>query len=86
MRGSKQYAATPFGEIAYSETGSGAAALFVHGIFHNGHLWRHVMAGLAPVRRCIAIDLMAHGDTKIAADQDVSFTAQADMLEAFCTG
>jgi pimeloyl-ACP methyl ester carboxylesterase len=84
MTGSKKYAATPFGEIGYSETGSGPAALFVHGIFHNGHLWRRVMAGLTDVRRCIAVDLMTHGDTKITADQDVSFTAQADMLEAFC--
>jgi pimeloyl-ACP methyl ester carboxylesterase len=85
MTDTKRYATTPFGEIAYSETGNGPAALFVHGIFHNGHLWRHVTAGLSDLRRCIAVDLMAHGDTKIAADEDVSFTAQADMLEAFCT-
>ena len=27
------YASTPFGDIAYTERGSGPAALFVHGVF-----------------------------------------------------
>jgi len=80
----KKSIATRFGDIGYSEQGSGPAALFVHGIFHNGHLWRHVVERLKDIRRCIAVDLMAHGDTRIAPDQDVSFAAQADMLEAFC--
>jgi len=80
----KKSVATRFGDIAYTDRGSGPPALFVHGIFHNGHLWRHVVERLQDVRRCIAVDLMAHGDTQIAPDQDVSFAAQAEMLEAFC--
>jgi pimeloyl-ACP methyl ester carboxylesterase len=80
----KKSVATPFGDIAYAEQGQGLPALFVHGIFHNGHLWRHVVERLKDQRRCVAIDLMAHGDTKIAPDQAVSFSAQAGMLEAFC--
>jgi pimeloyl-ACP methyl ester carboxylesterase len=78
------YATTPFGEIAYSEQGEGPAALFVHGVFLNGHLWRHVIDRVADIRRCIAVDLLAHGATTGSADQDLSFTAQAEMLEAFC--
>jgi pimeloyl-ACP methyl ester carboxylesterase len=35
------------------------------------------------MRRCIAVDLLAHGDTEIAADQDVSVTANATMLAQF---
>jgi pimeloyl-ACP methyl ester carboxylesterase len=35
---------------------------------------------LSDIRRCIAVDLLAHGDTEIAADQDVSVTANAKML------
>jgi pimeloyl-ACP methyl ester carboxylesterase len=35
------------------------------------------------MRRCIAVDLLAHGDTEIAPDQDVSVTANANMLEEF---
>ncbi len=35
------------------------------------------------MRRCIAVDLLAHGDTEIAPDQDVSVTANAEMLKEF---
>src|SRR4029450_9154964 len=75
---------TPFGDIAYRERGSGAAALFVHGVSPNGPPWPPAVERVADVPRCIAVDLLAHGDTRTAADQDVSFPAQAEMLEAFC--
>src|SRR6202034_1647208 len=58
---------TPSGQISYNETGSGPVALFVHGVLLNKHLWRHQLTGLSDVRRCIALDLLAHGDTEIAA-------------------
>jgi pimeloyl-ACP methyl ester carboxylesterase len=74
---------TPSGRISYIEAGSGPVALFVHGVLLNGHIWRHQLAGLSDVRRCIAVDLLAHGDTEIAADQDVSVTANATMLAQF---
>ena len=80
----KKFANTRFGDIAYTERGQGPAALFVHGVFMNSHLWRHVIDRVADLRRCIAIDLMAHGATRIKPEQDVSFTAQAAMLEEFC--
>ena len=35
------------------------------------------------MRHCIAVDLLAHGETEIAADQDVSVTANAQMLQEF---
>jgi pimeloyl-ACP methyl ester carboxylesterase len=71
------------GTIGYVEQGSGPVALFVHGVMLNGYLWRHQLAQLADVRRCIAVDLMAHGNTEIAATQDVSVTANAHMLAQF---
>jgi pimeloyl-ACP methyl ester carboxylesterase len=71
---------TPSGRISYVEAGSGPVALFVHGVLLNKYFWRHEMAGLSDIRRCIAIDLLAHGDTEIAPDQDVSVTANARML------
>src|SRR6195256_2894989 len=74
---------TPSGRVSYVQTGSGPVALFVHGVVLNKHLWRHQLAGLSDVRRCIAVDLLAHGDTEIAADQDVSVTANAKMLKEF---
>jgi pimeloyl-ACP methyl ester carboxylesterase len=74
---------TPSGRISYLEQGKGPVALFVHGVLLNGYLWRHQLADLSDVRRCIAVDLLAHGDTEIAPDQDVSVTANAKMLREF---
>jgi len=74
---------TPSGRISYLEQGEGPVALFVHGVLLNGHLWRHQLAHLSTLRRCIAVDLLAHGDTEIDPDQDVSVTANAGMLEEF---
>ena len=71
---------TASGRISYAEIGSGPIALFVHGVLLNKHLWRHQLAGLQDIRRCIAVDLMAHGDTEIEPTQDVSVTANANML------
>ena len=74
---------TPSGRINYVEQGSGPVALFVHGVLLNGYLWRHQLAQLSNIRRCIALDLLAHGGTEIAATQDVSVTANAHMLVEF---
>lgn len=74
---------TASGRISYAEQGTGPVALFVHGVLLNSHLWRHQMNELSDIRRCIAVDLLAHGATDIAADQDVSVTANANMLEQF---
>jgi pimeloyl-ACP methyl ester carboxylesterase len=35
---------------------------------------------MSDIRRCIAVDLLAHGDTEIEQNQDVSVTANANML------
>ena len=74
---------TPSGRISYAEQGSGPVALFVHGVLLNGHLWRHQLADLSDMRRCIALDLLAHGDTEMRSNQDVSATANAQMLKDF---
>jgi pimeloyl-ACP methyl ester carboxylesterase len=74
---------TPSGQISYVEQGSGPVALFVHGVLLNGYLWRHQLAALGDARRCIAVDLLAHGYTEAAAGQDLSVTANAEMLAQF---
>jgi pimeloyl-ACP methyl ester carboxylesterase len=80
---SRRSVQTASGCISYTEQGAGPVALFVHGVLLNGHLWRHQLADLSDIRRCIAVDLLAHGDTEIAPDQDVSVTANAKMLKEF---
>ena len=74
---------TASGLISYTEQGTGPVALLVHGVMLNSYLWRHQLADFSDMRRCIAVDLLAHGDTEIAPDQDVSVTANAEMLKQF---
>jgi pimeloyl-ACP methyl ester carboxylesterase len=83
LSSSRRSVQTASGRISYTEQGAGPVALFVHGVLLNGHLWRHQLADLSDIRRCIAVDLLAHGDTEIAPDQDVSVTANAKMLKEF---
>lgn len=73
---------TRYGAIAYVERGEGPAAIFVHGFLMNGYLWRDVIELLSTSRRCIALDLLGHGHTRVTADQDLSFDAQAAMIES----
>ena len=75
------------GVIAYAEQGRDEGqhpvALFVHGVLLNKHLWRHQLAHLSDIRRCLAPDLLAHGGTEVAPGGDVSVTANAKMLAQF---
>lgn len=84
MAQQKHRVTTRVGEVAYAERGEGPAALFVHGVFLNGYYWRHVMERLAGERRCLAPDLLGHGDTPARPGQDVSLRAEAELIEAFC--
>ncbi len=79
----RQNVQTASGRISYLECGTGPVALFVHGVLLNGHLWRHQLVELCDIRRCIAVDLLAHGETEIPPGQDVSVTANAEMLKQF---
>jgi pimeloyl-ACP methyl ester carboxylesterase len=79
----RRFVETPSGRIGYVEHGDGPAAFFVHGVLLNGYLWRHQLAALGKVRRCIALDLLAHGATEIAPTQEVSSEANARMLVQF---
>jgi pimeloyl-ACP methyl ester carboxylesterase len=78
-----QIVQTPSGRVACTEQGNGPVALFVHGVLLNKHLWRHQLSHLSDIRRCIAPDLLAHGDTEISPGQNVSVTANANMLREF---
>ncbi|HEX4491886.1 MAG TPA: alpha/beta hydrolase [Acidimicrobiia bacterium] len=74
---------TPMGPLGYAEAGTGAAALFVHGVGTNAYLWSGVVDELRGERRCIAVDLPAHGHSG-APTHDLSLGAIADHVAAFC--
>ena len=49
--------------MAYVEMGEGAPVLFQHGNPTSSYLWRNIMPHVAPLARCIAIDLIGMGDS-----------------------
>jgi pimeloyl-ACP methyl ester carboxylesterase len=53
----RQTLAAGAGEIAYTESGAGPAAVFVHGLATSGALWRHVIEQVDDTARYIAVDL-----------------------------
>ncbi len=52
----------------------------VHAFPLCGFQWRDVIEDLAPIRRCIAPDMMGLGYSEVAAGADISFSAQAATL------
>ena len=79
----QQTSTTTFGDVAYLETGRGPVAVFIHGVFLNADLWRHQLSGLGDVRRCLAVDLLAHGDSPYSGDGELTMTNQADLVIEF---
>jgi pimeloyl-ACP methyl ester carboxylesterase len=71
-----------FGDIAYGEAGTGPAALFIHGVFLNADLWGHQVEALSDLRRCLAIDLLAHGESAVPPGH-LTIGVQAAMVVEF---
>lgn len=78
----RRLARTAHGEIAYRESGSGPAAIFIHGVFLNADLWGAQLRDLADLRRCLAPDLLAHGQSSLGTG-DLTLTQQAEMIISF---
>ena len=49
--------------MAYHEAGSGDTILFLHGNPTSSYLWRNIIPHLSGLGRCIAPDLIGHGDS-----------------------
>jgi haloalkane dehalogenase len=48
-------------KMHYIETGEGDPILFLHGVPTSCYLWRNIIPHLAPLGRCIALDLIGFG-------------------------
>jgi pimeloyl-ACP methyl ester carboxylesterase len=77
---SKKRVALPGGTVASVDRGEGAATLFVHGVLVNSYIWRHQIERFSGERRCIAVDLLGHGDSEAAAGSDLTSVGQARMI------
>jgi pimeloyl-ACP methyl ester carboxylesterase len=86
LEGHRRTAATELGDISYLEYGEGPTALFVHGVFTNAFFWRNVLPAVGTQRRCIAIDLPAHGQTRTTDSWDLSLGGLSQALVALCDG
>ena len=56
-------------EMAWHEQGEGDAIVFLHGNPTSSYLWRNVIPYVADMGRCIAPDLIGHGDSAKLDDQ-----------------
>jgi pimeloyl-ACP methyl ester carboxylesterase len=83
MSSERRLASTAQGEIAYRESGSGPAAIFIHGVFLNADLWEAQLRDLADLRRCIAPDLLAHGQSGFGTGGGLNLARQAEMIISF---
>jgi pimeloyl-ACP methyl ester carboxylesterase len=83
MTNLREHVRTSFGTIAYSQAGTGPAAVFLHGWPLNADQWRHQLAGLSDLRRVIAPDALGLGHTETGPDQPLGAAARADSLAAF---
>jgi pimeloyl-ACP methyl ester carboxylesterase len=71
---------TNYGELAYIQTGEGPAAIFIPGLFVNADLWQRQLEALADVRRCIAVDLLGHGQSSYPEGVPLTHDLQAEAI------
>jgi pimeloyl-ACP methyl ester carboxylesterase len=82
----REVLSTPYGTVAYRETGTGPVALFIHGVFVSADLWAGQLDALGDLRRCVAVDLLGHGGSSCPPASGMSLPAQADMILAVLDG
>src|SRR5690349_21246400 len=70
-------------ELAYDDTGSGTAVLFIHGFPHDHRLWDEQVSALSTHVRCIAPDLRGFGESSVEGPYSVD--QYADDLAGLLT-
>ncbi len=78
----RRYVDTTYGRTALIEIGEGFPTVFLHGLGQSAYFWRGQLRAFNSARRCIAVDLMAHGYTEALPGADLSFREQAKMILA----
>lgn len=65
----KQYTTINGRSMAWHERGQGDAIVFLHGNPTSSYLWRNIIPHVEDLGRCIAPDLIGHGDSDKLDDQ-----------------
>jgi pimeloyl-ACP methyl ester carboxylesterase len=72
------------GTVTYRETGDGPTVVFLHGLIVNGDVWRMVVPQVAPVARCISVDLpLGSHRPALKPDADLSPPGMAALIAEF---
>lgn len=70
--------------LAYRDSGTGDAVVFLHGTPSHSYIWRNVAPSVAAQGyRVIAYDLLGYGASERPVDRDTSVAGQAALLERF---
>jgi pimeloyl-ACP methyl ester carboxylesterase len=67
-------------ELGYEEAGQGPVLVLVHGFPVDHNIWRDQLAGLADVRRVMAIDLRGRGNSPASATDGWTIHDYADDI------
>ena len=66
-------------EVAFLDRGDGPSVLMIHGALLNSAQYAWIIEQLGDFR-CVAVDLMGHGRTRIDDDQPLGMDTQAEVL------
>src|SRR5215472_13129019 len=69
-------------KLHYIESGNGDPILFLHGNPTSAYLWRNIIPFVAPLGRCIALDLIGMGQSD-KPDIDYRFFDHVQYVEGF---
>ena len=72
--------------MSYADTGTGDPVVFLHGNPTSSYLWRNVIPHVAPLARCIALDLIGMGASGPSSTGTYRFVDHARHLDAFFDG
>jgi haloalkane dehalogenase len=73
---------TAAGQLRYTDVGEGAPVVFLHGNPTSAHLYRDLIAALAPGYRCLAPDHLGFGRSDAPRDASYRPPAHATRVEA----
>ncbi len=70
-------------EMAYIDTGSGDAIIFLHGNPTSSYLWRNIIPAVEGVARCLAPDFIGMGQSGKSGDGSYRFKDHRRYLDAW---